>query len=195
MAASAQDRVLDTVELFENILSNLDIQHLLICQRVNKHTKAIIDSSTILQQTLFFALAPVDTGRTFGRDGFNPLITGRPQLFRDPTGVTILIESYMTYEYTPEIVGTRHCTFKIDAEDIHGAETRPQSWQRMFLVQAPHKMGRLRLRLLGREAVSVHVPGLVTCGEMFRLLARALGQSGTESRVDGVIKQAAESAL
>ncbi|KAK5683888.1 hypothetical protein LTS10_003751 [Elasticomyces elasticus] len=69
MAETPCSRVLDTVELLENVLSHLDNKTLLLSQRASKTFEATITGSTQLQQKLFFKTIFAGTPYLCGQQG------------------------------------------------------------------------------------------------------------------------------
>ena len=67
-------RTFAITELLEQILSALDMQTLLLAQRVSTHFKAVIDGSTVLQQALFFQLQTARGENYLGHDGINSFV-------------------------------------------------------------------------------------------------------------------------
>ena len=159
---SAQDAILNTIELLEKILLALPMRDLLINQRVSQHWKNVIDGSIEIQRALFFLseAEPTlyvysrtrDTFRTAteadlasdlddtsspstspSREAIIQAVNINSLLINVPSG-TSLLTSFNSEEYSPDPKQI------LELGNVHTKQTQhgkplTDSWRRMYIVQ------------------------------------------------------------
>lgn len=156
---SAVDRVINTIELLEGILINLDMKTLLLSQRVSKQFNAVIAGSTSLQQALFFKQAPKD-GHKYGEDGRNPLLIQENGLKK----ARFIEKDLKTRIHGHRYGGRMAITYEFSHRDPPYMRVQDTaSWQRMYLTHcfeevAPEFCIRSQKCSMPRE--SIRMPGV-----------------------------------
>lgn len=95
-------KVFAVPELFEMVLLKLPLRDLLLAQRVNKSFQGAIQSSTRIQERLFFKRS--STKRTDGRVAINPFLSRVIELDARKTTLSAVSENYAytdIWEYEP----------------------------------------------------------------------------------------------
>ncbi|KAK4618294.1 hypothetical protein CLAFUW4_11760 [Fulvia fulva] len=138
-------RTFGVTELLEQILSDLDMQTLLLAQRVSKQWKDTIADSSMLQEALFSRLQTTHRNIYHGHGGENSFVSldssfSRPLVYYNDTFV-------VTFSYEQFKPNELRLNFRVRTRDYWGDIFGPfgemteldggpkPSWHRMYLLQ------------------------------------------------------------